>query len=240
MSALPRDGSSPAVRQGSRRTRPAARPPRGPGRAAPGVQERLQRWGGDRGKLSTMTVPRRQMGAPTSASSPKNSSSANAAGRPGAGSRRRRIGPAWPAPGIRSSGPGHHVEDVVDIVDGARDQADAVQRFAGRHQPDGAQQSAGRFEPDHPVERRGHPARAGGVGRDRERHLAQRDRQRGARTGAARDQLATEHAARHRVWRSGAVEPGGELVEIASCRRKMPPASSRPGPPARCSRPHSA
>ena len=69
------------------------------------------------------------------------------------------------------------------------DQADAVQRPAGRHQADGADQSAGRLEADDPVERRRHPSRTGGVGGHRERHLAGGHRERRPGTGPARDQV---------------------------------------------------
>ena len=70
------------------------------------------------------------------------------------------------------------------------------------------------LKPTTPLSAGGHPARAGRVGGDRERHLAERHRQRRPGARAAGDQLAAVHAARDRVRRPGAVQPGGELVEV--------------------------
>ena len=61
-----------------------------------------------------------------------------------------------------------------------------------RHRRDHAvrrQHARGRLQPDDAAQRRGHPPRARGVGAERERHLAGRDRDRRARARAAGDEL---------------------------------------------------
>ena len=126
-----------------------------------------------------------------------------------------RVGRATvPRPGVGVVAADHHLHDAVDVVDRSRHDTDAVQRLARRHQADGADQSSRRLVADDAVERRGHPARARGVGGDREGHLPQCDRQRRSRTGAAGDQLVAVHAARHGVGRPGPVQSGGELVQV--------------------------
>ena len=162
-----------ARRRGARRRKSpnstSARRPTGPGRAArrrPGTA-----CSGDvTGVASVLAQPARAAadGPSAIASSPKNSSSSNA-GSPTDRDRRRLV-PAdpVPAPRIASSGAATTSSTIVQVGDGAGDQADAVQRPAGRHQADGADQSAGRLEAEDAVEGRRHAAGAGRVGRHRE------------------------------------------------------------------------
>ena len=208
----PRAGSTPAGRQGNRRIRPAAPPPMAPGTAAiPAARN------GSSETSTTVAMP------------PSCSRKAKWARRivvvaeelqfvdgrqsdPDIGALVARS--ACARPGVVVVTCGHHVENAVDVGDAAGHHADAVQRFARRDQADGADQAARRFEPDDTVERGRHPTRARRVGCHCERHLAQRNGQRRARTGTAADHFAAENTARHRVRGASSVQPGGELVEI--------------------------
>ena len=82
----------------------------------------------------------------------------------------------------------HHGQRREAVVDRQREHRGAVERTAGGHQAEGRHQSEARLQSDDVVERGGNAARSGGVGAERERHQAGGDRDRRARTRAARDQ----------------------------------------------------
>ena len=151
-------------------------------------------------------------------------------------SRRRSGGPRR-RHGSRSSRPTMTSKTADDVVDVPGHQADAVQRPAGRHQPDRADQPARGLEADDAVEGGGYATGSRGVGGDGERHLAERDGQRGAGAGAAGDQLAAVDAPRDRVGGAGAVQAGGELVEVGLADVAGHPPRSAVAPPAPSRRP---
>ena len=71
-------------------------------------------------------------------------------------------------------------EDRRSIRRRQRHDGDAVERAAGRHHPRGANTSRRRLAAHDIVESGRHPARAGGIGAERERNLAARDHHRRA------------------------------------------------------------
>jgi hypothetical protein len=92
--------------------------------------------------------------------------------------------------------------------------ADAVQRAAGGNQAARAPAALGGLEADQVVERGRHPARAGGVGAQREGHQPRRHGDRRAGAGAAADIGLVEHAQRRAIGAADPDQAGGELVEI--------------------------
>ena len=141
--------------------------------------------------------------------------------RPGrAGSGRVRAGTSTGCgvrgarPGVVRVRPGQHREHGGRVGDVAGEHADAVERAAGREHAAGADEPAGRLQPDDPVHRGRHPARAGGVGAQGEGDDPGGDGDGAARARPAGDQIAAEHALGSAVRGAGAVEAGGELVEV--------------------------
>ncbi len=127
-----------------------------------------------------------------------------------------------PDAGGRCRGTGAHPPHVVDRVGvggGPREHRHAVERTHRRHHAVVRQHARRGLRAHDAAERGGDASGAGGVGAERERHLAggDDDRRPGART--ARDQRGIERiAARAVVRRPRADEPGGELVEVGLAR----------------------
>ena len=125
------------------------------------------------------------------------------------------VDPATAAvPRVARVGGGDDVEEQRDVGEAPRHQADAVQRPAGGDESDRADQTARRLVAGDAVERRRDPAGSCGVGGDGERDLTEGDGEGGPRAGAPGDQVVVVHAVRDAVRTAGAVEAGGELVEV--------------------------
>ena len=115
---------------------------------------------------------------------------------------------------IGAIGAGDGGECGKRVVDGERVHGDAIERAAGRNDAGIREEPEARLEPYGVAQRRWHPARARGIGAERERHKPCGDRERRTRARAARDQRAIEQVARNAVGRAHALEPGGKLIEV--------------------------
>ena len=100
------------------------------------------------------------------------------------------------------------------IVDGQRQDRDAVELRQAGTTPRVLTRPGVGFRPTMLLKAGRHAARAGGVGAERERHVAARHGHRRARARAAADEIGVEDAARPAVGRARADEAGRELVEI--------------------------
>ena len=163
--------------------------------------------------------------------------------RPGHRCRRAR---ASRDAGRRRRPPGHHRGHGGRVGDGAGEHRRAVEAAHRRDDADGAHPPDGRLEPDDPVQRRRHPARAGGVGAEGERHQPERHGHGRAGARSARHERRVEHVRRRAVRRAGADQAGGELVEVGLAdddrarrraagrrrRRRRRARTPRPGTPA--------
>ncbi len=116
--------------------------------------------------------------------------------------------------GVGGIGAGHRGKRREGIVDGERAYRHAIERAARRHHARGRDQAEARLEADDVLQSGRHPAGAGGIGAERQRHEPGRDRDRGARARAARDQRRIERVARNAVGRAHAYQPGRELIEV--------------------------
>ena len=111
-------------------------------------------------------------------------------------------------------GTGDHAQHRHRVVDGEREDRDAIERAAGRHDACRGDKTAARLEPDDVAERGGHAAGSGGVGAERERREAGPDRQRRARARTAGNEFFIEQIAADAVGRAHADQAGRELIEI--------------------------
>ena len=108
-------------------------------------------------------------------------------------------------------------EQVVDplrVFHAQREHADAVQGAAGGHHATGAHAALGGLEAHGVGERRRHPAGAGGVGAQRERHQAQGDHRRRAGAGTAGDIVRVKGVGHFAVGRAHAHQAGGQLIQV--------------------------
>ena len=99
------------------------------------------------------------------------------------------------------------------IVDGCENRH-AIERPAGRHHATCRNQPEARLQPDDIVEHCRHASGPGGIGAERDRHDAGRDRDRRARTRSARNKIGAQRITRNRIGRAHANQAGGELIEI--------------------------
>ena len=131
------------------------------------------------------------------------------------GGQRARPGqrppPAERVPRVISGNDGEHRRSIVG---GEREHRYAVERAACRHQAGRGDEAEARLEADDVVEHGRHAARSRGVGAERHRDEAGRDRDPGTRARPAGDQRGIERIARCSIGGTGADEPGRELVEI--------------------------
>ncbi len=118
---------------------------------------------------------------------------------------RERIGLVWTR---------HHGERQRGVVDGQSEYRDAVERAACRHQASSRDHAEARLQPDDVVEHRRHPAAAGGVRAQRQRHESGTDRDRRARARAAGNEILADRISGDAIRRAHADEAGCELVEI--------------------------
>ncbi len=114
---------------------------------------------------------------------------------------------------------GCHRQHALGIFGGEREDRHRIERTAGGHHAAGGQRAAARLVADEVVERGGHAPGAGGVGAERETRQAQRHRHRRTGAGTAGDVIRVEGVAAGAVGRAGAVEAGGELVQIGLAER---------------------
>ncbi len=110
--------------------------------------------------------------------------------------------------------PGGERQQLTGFGGGGGEEGHAIQRAAGWHHPGGGDQPLARLQPNQVVQRSRHPARAGGIGTQREARQPQRHGQRRAGAGAAGGVVRVHRVAALAVGRAGAVEAGGELVEV--------------------------
>ena len=126
---------------------------------------------------------------------------------------RARRSRAAPASGLRAnmhraaSKFARHLAHARGVLGGEREDRHAVERAAGRHHAAHAEQPERGLVADEIVERRGHAARAGGVGAEREAGEPERHRHRRAARGTAADVSADRtHCGTRR--RASACPPG--------------------------------
>ena len=105
------------------------------------------------------------------------------------------------------------------VGDGQREDRDAIEAAARRHDAARADEPRRRLQPDDVVEARRHAARAGGVGAERERHVAARDRDGRSRARAAADALGVERV-RPRRTASACRRGRSRTGRGWSCRRR--------------------
>ena len=203
-----------------------------------GLQERRQRRRDHRGTVSATRLAGRQRWAAAIAWSPKNSSSAKSGSPTRTASRSVSVRPRGRLHGSRSSGRRDDVEHVARSATGvpAIRLMQSSERQAGTR-PTVLIRPRDGLKPSDAVEGRRHPSRTGRVGRHGERHLAQRHRQRRTGARAAGDQVLAEDAARDRVRGTGAVQAGGELVQVVLADQDGARRREVAGQPARSARP---
>jgi hypothetical protein len=136
------------------------------------------------------------------------------------------VGLGFAAVGVVRVEAAGYAEHRGGVGGGQGEDRDRVQAAAGRHHAAGGQQAAGGLEPDQVVEGGRHPAGAGGVGAQGEADLTRHGHRR-ARAGAAGDVGGLEGVAAGAVGRAGAVEAGGELVQVGLAEGMAPAAISR-------------
>ncbi len=95
----------------------------------------------------------------------------------------------------------------------------AVQRTAGRDNAGGGDQPFAGLQTHQVVQCRRHAAGTGGIGAQREACQPQRHGQRGASAGAAGGVVRVHRVAAFAIGRAGAIEAGGELVEVGLAQR---------------------
>src|SRR6185437_16893201 len=120
----------------------------------------------------------------------------------------------WPRVRVLMIESGQDTQRGASLGDRAREDADAVERSAGRNQPRRRDEPTCRLEPDDAVERGGHTAGSCGIGAERQRHQAERDGDCAAAAASARDVCRMTDRVAGAVGASGPDKSGGELIEV--------------------------
>src|SRR5258706_1755877 len=106
----------------------------------------------------------------------------------------------------------HDLQDLPRFGAALRQHRYAVERAAGRDDAGGGDEAARRFQADQVVERRRHPARASGVGAEREARHVERYRDRRTRARAAADVIGPEGVAAGALTRPPAGQTPPALI----------------------------
>ena len=115
-----------------------------------------------------------------------------------------------------------HIESEPGVVRRQGEHGDAVQGGAGRHHALLAAATSGRLQADDVVEARRDPARARGIGAQRQWDQSLGDRHRGTGAGTAGDVGAIEGIDDCAVRGAGPREARGELIEVGLADQHRP------------------